>query len=69
MPRLEGFQHHCRFLPPKVRVEGRPQPTLCKHGGEAEPGTRTYTGIASAFGLAMTGDCFARNDGGLLPAT
>ena len=53
MPRLEGYQHHCRFLPPKVRVEGRPQPTLCKHGGEAEPGTRTYTGIASAFGLAM----------------
>jgi hypothetical protein len=38
----------------KASVAGRPQPTLCKHGGEAEPATYAVEEIASACGLAMT---------------
>ena len=30
-----------------VRGAGRPQPTLCKHGGEAEPAARADKGFAS----------------------
>ena len=38
----------------KEGVAGWPQPTLCKHGGEAEPATLAVEEIASACGLAMT---------------
>jgi hypothetical protein len=31
------------------RVAGRPQPTLCKHGGEAEPAALDYLQIASSL--------------------
>jgi len=40
----------------KVRVAGRPQPTLCKHGGEAEPAARTFEWIQRLLR-------YARNDG------
>ena len=45
-------------VPAKARGAGRPQPTLCKHGGEAEPAVR-------AEGLLR----FARNDGGCFRAS
>ena len=54
----------------KAGVAGRPQPTLCKHGGEAEPATFAVEEIASsvcfvASLLAMTEGLlrYARNDG------
>ena len=36
------------YHPESAYVAGRPQPTLCKHGGEAEPATYADRGIASA---------------------
>jgi hypothetical protein len=35
----------------KVRVAGRPQPTLSKHGGEAEPAARTFEWILEIASL------------------
>ena len=37
----------------KARVAGRPKPTLCKHGGEAEPAARVFAEDCFAS-LAMT---------------
>ena len=33
----------------EVCVAGRPQPTLCKHGGEAEPATFAVEDVASSL--------------------
>jgi hypothetical protein len=41
------------FVLAKTGVAGRPQPTLCKHGGEAEPAARVFAEDCFAS-LAMT---------------
>jgi hypothetical protein len=47
------------FVLAKTGVAGRPKPTLCKHGGEAEPAARVFAEDCFAS-LAMT---VPRNDG------
>jgi hypothetical protein len=35
----------------KVCVAGRPQPTLCKHGGQAEPAAQTFEWVLEIASL------------------
>ena len=45
----------------KASVAGRPLPTLCQHGGEAEPGALALR-LLQPSGLRNDGACFAMTE-------